>query len=702
MIPATRGQRKRFKRTKQLFRLILIFTILVTISIIALLSYTRMQGPPPMDLAINTQFLAADGSIIGNEEAGQNRLSIPLQAMSPYLPQATIAIEDRKFYSHYGFDVKRIGGAILANLQSGEKSQGASTITQQYARNLYLSHEKTYIRKWNELLYSLRLEMNYSKDEILAGYLNTVYYGHGAYGVEAAAQLFFNKSASDVTLAEAAMLAGIPKGPSYFSPLNDLERATSRQHLILDSMVLTGAISKEQAESAKEETLHFESKTELEDGDIAPYFQDHVKALLKNEANLEEEALDTSGLTIQTTLDPALQQKAEELVDHYMPDNELQVAFVAIDPRNGEVKALVGGRDYNESTFNRATQAKRNPGSTIKPFLYYAALENGFTPMSTFLSEATSFTYDNGKEEYAPKNYNDIYANDFITMLEAIAYSDNIYAVKTHLSIGTNELVSVAENIGLGSFDERPSLALGAQPVSIISMANAYSPLANEGKQIEPVFIRSVTDANGETLYRQQHPIRQVMHADTAFVLTDMMRGVFDPSLNSYTSVTGGSVAKQLTHPTAGKSGSTPRDSWMIGYTPQLVTAVWTGYDKDKEIDQAVEGQIAKRIWADFMEAAMKDELKLPFHQPPGVVMTEIDPHTGLLTNETCPGGRTTAFLEGTAPLEPCSDPDAIEDLQEEPEEKGDGFFKRFFKWFSIEDGDPDGPEILEEDVEYE
>ncbi|WP_353625808.1 transglycosylase domain-containing protein [Bacillus sp. JCM 19041] len=281
MIPATRGQRKRFKRTKQLFRFILLSTILVTISIIALLSYTRMQGPPPMDLAINTQFLAADGSVIGNEEAGQNRLSIPLQAMSPYLPQATIAIEDRKFYSHYGFDVKRIGGAILANLQSGEKSQGASTITQQYARNLYLSHEKTYIRKWNELLYSLRLEMNYSKDEILAGYLNTVYYGHGAYGVEAAAQLFFNKSASDVTLAEAAMLAGIPKGPSYFSPLNDLERATSRQHLILDSMVLTGAISKAEAASAKEETLHFESKAELEDREIAPYFQDHVKALLK-------------------------------------------------------------------------------------------------------------------------------------------------------------------------------------------------------------------------------------------------------------------------------------------------------------------------------------------------------------------------------------------------------------------------------------
>ncbi|MBU3536964.1 transglycosylase domain-containing protein, partial [Alkalihalobacillus clausii] len=251
MQTVTRKKRKRFRKIRLIWRLLLLSLIVIALGIILLLSYTRMQGPPPIDAVQTTQFLAADGTVMGKEEAGQNRFSLPLTEMSPYLLQATIAIEDRKFYSHYGFDLKRIGGALLANLQSGSKAQGASTITQQYARNLYLSHEKTYMRKWNELLYALRLEMNFSKDEILAGYLNTVYYGHGAYGVEAAAQHFFGKSAKDVSLAEAAMLAGIPKGPSYYSPLNDLEKAKSRQELILDSMVEEGMIEEAEADKAK-------------------------------------------------------------------------------------------------------------------------------------------------------------------------------------------------------------------------------------------------------------------------------------------------------------------------------------------------------------------------------------------------------------------------------------------------------------------
>ncbi|MBU8595792.1 transglycosylase domain-containing protein [Shouchella clausii] len=703
MQTVTRKKRKRFRKIRLIWRLLLLSLIVIALGIILLLSYTRMQGPPPIDAVQTTQFLAADGTVMGKEEAGQNRFSLPLAEMSPYLLQATIAIEDRKFYSHYGFDLKRIGGALLANLQSGSKAQGASTITQQYARNLYLSHEKTYMRKWNELLYALRLEMNFSKDEILAGYLNTVYYGHGAYGVEAAAQHFFGKSAKDVSLAEAAMLAGIPKGPSYYSPLNDLEKAKSRQELILDSMVGEGMIEEAEADKAKAEKLVFADEADKEEEEIAPYFQDHVKALLHNEAQMDEAAVDTGGLIIETTLDPALQQQAEDLVEKHMPDNGLQVALIAMDPRNGEVKALVGGTDYNESSYNRATQAMRNPGSTIKPFLYYAALENGFTPVSTFLSEATSFSYDDGREDYAPSNYNDIYANDFITMLEAIAYSDNIYAMKTHLSIGTDELVNVSEKLGLGTFENRPSLALGAQPVTVLDIANAYAALADGGKQREPVFIRQVRDGEGNKVYEQKPPVRQVLREDTAFVLTDMLRGVFEPALNSYTSVTGASVAAQLTHPTAGKSGSTPRDSWMVGYTPQLVTAVWVGFDKDKDINQSVEGQISKRIWADFMEAAMANELKLPFKEPPGVEAVDIDPHTGLLTSDACPNGRTTYFLAGTAPVNTCAEPEAAEDLQEEPETKDPGFFKRFFKWFSIEDGDPSdpsGPTILDEGEE--
>ncbi|MFB4213593.1 transglycosylase domain-containing protein [Shouchella sp. JSM 1781072] len=680
VIPATRGRNKRVKQLKWLAKFTFLAFMCVIISIIALLSYTRMQGPPPMELAFPTQFFANDGSMIDSEEAGQNRTSVSLEEMSPYLVDATIAIEDRKFFSHYGFDIKRIGGAILANVQSGSKEQGASTITQQYARNLYLSHEKTYLRKWNELLYALRLEMNFSKEEILEGYLNTIYYGHGNYGIEAASMHFFGKPAKNLSLAEATMIAGVPKGPSYYSPLNDLDRATSRQHTILTSMVEAGAITEQEADQAKQEKLHFVDQQAPEAQEVAPYFQDHVKALMKKQASLTEEQVKAGGLSVQTTLDPKLQQQAEELIEQHMPENELQVALVAIDPRTNEVKALVGGKDYEDSAYNRATQSKRHPGSTMKPFLYYAALENGFTPMTTFLSEPTSFTFDEGREKYEPSNYNDIYANDYITMLEAISYSDNIFAVKTHLSIGEEQLVQVAESVGLGTLKQLPSLALGAQPVSILDMANAYTALANGGKMKEPVFIKSVADGEGTNVFEQTEEQKQVLRADTTFILTDMMQGVFEPELNSYTSVTGGSVSKKLSHPTAGKSGSTPRDSWMIGYTPQLVTVVWTGYDEKTDINQFTEGQVAKRIWADFMQQAMEDELTLPFTRPSGVVMKTVDPHTGLLSNEACPGGRPTAFLMGTEPLESCSEPEETEPNEKETK-PDDGLFRRFFRW---------------------
>ncbi|WZY00118.1 PBP1A family penicillin-binding protein [Bacillus sp. FSL W7-1360] len=680
---ATRNKRRRFKKLYFFFRFSLIVAIALLLSLIVLLSYVRMQGPPPIDVTGTTEFLAADATLLVSGSTN-SRKPVSLEEMSPHIVDATVAIEDRRFYGHWGFDIKRIGGSILANIRTGSRSQGASTITQQYARNLYLTHEKTWLRKWNELLYSLRLEAHFSKEDILAGYLNTVYYGHGAYGIEAAAQHFFGKSAKDLSLAESAMLAGVPKGPSYYSPLVDLEKAQDRQAIILASMVEMDFITEQEAQQAKEEPLNFVKEVSTAPQANAPYFLDHVKATLQ--ANGQMDDTGTDHLTVHTTLDPNLQQEAESIIDHYMPDSDLQVALVAIDPRTAEVKAFVGGKDYAESPFNRATQAKRNPGSTMKPFLYYAALENGFTPVSTFLSEATSFTYDNNKT-YAPRNFNDVYANDYITMLEAIAYSDNIYALKTHLSIGQDELVTLSDRLGLGSFAEQPSLALGAQPVSILDMANAYTALANGGKLSAPVFIKKVVDENGKESFKQEAKFEEVLDEATTYVLTDMMKAVFEPSLNSYTSVTGGSVAKQLTHPTAGKSGSTPRDSWMVGYTPQLVTVVWTGYDKDKNINQAAEGHLAKRIWADFMEKAMADELTLPFTKPLGVTSVMIDPHTGLLATDACPGGRETSFLEGTAPVKSCENPEAAEDLQEEPDKKEDGFFKRLFKWFRIEDG---------------
>ncbi|WP_082676426.1 transglycosylase domain-containing protein [Shouchella shacheensis] len=685
-----RKSKRRLRKFRLFLRIMLIVFVLIALSLVALLSYTRMQGPPPIEVAQTTQFYGVDNTVIGNESEHGDRYSVSLEEISPSIIDATISIEDRKFFSHYGFDPMRIGGAILANIQSGSRSQGASTLTQQYARNLYLSHDKTWLRKWNELLYSLRLEMNFSKEEILSGYLNTVYYGHGAYGIEAAALHYFDTSAKDVSLAQGAMLAGIPKGPSYYSPEVDFDRAKARQELILDSMVETGAITEAEAAKAKAEPIELAEPKEEESVKVGPYFQDMVKHRLVEDIGLEEEVVDAGGLHVYTTLDPAMQAKAERIVEEEMPASELQTALVAIDPRDGEVRAMVGGTDYEESSYNRATQASRAPGSTMKPLLYYAALTNGFTPMSTFLSEATSFTYDDGREEYEPGNFNDIYADDYITMLEAIAYSDNIYAVKTHLSIGGDELVHTADAVGLHGLLDHPSLALGAQEVNILDMTNAYVPLANGGNYGEASFITRVEDASGDVIYEQEPTLEPTLDEDVTFVLTNLMQAMFEPELNSYTSVTGGSLAGELNRPVAGKSGSTPGDSWMIGYTPQLVTGVWVGYDQGKNITHAAEGQISKHIWSNFLNEALEDELTLPFKEPDGVVAAEIDPHTGLLANDACPGGRTTYFLEGTAPVEACTEPDAADEMQKEPEEPEEGFFDRLFKWISADDDDGD------------
>ncbi len=664
-----------------MIRLTLLAFVLLAASAVALLTYAKMQGPPPLQVSQTTIFYGDDDSIIGESHQGQNRYWVAIDEISSHLLDATISIEDRKFYRHTGFDFTRIGGAILANIQAGSKAQGASTITQQYARNLYLGHDKTWTRKWHEALYALRLEMNYSKEDILEGYLNTIYYGHGSYGIEAASEYFFGKSASDLTLNEASMLAGIPKGPSYYSPLTNPERAKSRQAVVLQAMVDNGVITKAEAEEAKATPLTFIKEENQRTATVGPYFQDVVRQQLNEELQLDPSIIESGGLHIFTTINPAMQEEAERWIATEMPDSELQTALVAMNPKTGDVRALIGGTNYAESSYNRATQARRSPGSTFKPFLYYAALEQGFTPASTLLSEPSSFTYDNGHSTYSPSNFQGHYAHDFITMLQALAFSDNIYAVKSHLFLGTNKLVDTARKFGITSdLREIPSLALGTMPVGVLEMVKSYSPFANNGFQVKPRFIRKVVDQNGTVLFEQEPEVEQVLDPRLTFIMTDLMKGMFEPALNGYTSVTGASIAHIVNRPIAGKSGSTSTDSWMIGFTPQLVTGVWVGYDKNETLNQRTEGQIAKRIWAHFMENALKDQLKLEFHQPPGVVAVTMNPSNGYLSNEHCPNGRETFFVAGTEPLQGCQE-DETDIIDEETHEK-ERFLDRFIKWF--------------------
>ncbi|HHY73805.1 MAG TPA: penicillin-binding protein [Bacillus bacterium] len=679
------------KWLRAIFVIGIILLILLLILIISLVSYGYMKGPPPLSVPQTTIYYASDGKTIIGEGVhnGENRYWIPLNEVSQEVIDATISIEDRKFYNHYGFDIHRIFGAIFADLKAMAKVQGASTITQQYAKNLFLEHEKTWKRKFEEVLYTIRLETNYSKDEILEGYLNTIYYGHGAYGIEAAANYFFNKHANELSLSEATMLAGIPKGPSYYSPFVDEKRAKTRQKIVLQSMVNNDTITEAQLINAFEAPLQFKNDHELTHKELAPYFQDAVKLALKNVVQLDERTIELGGLRVYTTLDPDAQEKAETHINTIInPESEIQVALLSMEPQTGKVRALVGGRDYSKSPFNRVTQAERMPGSTFKPFLYYAALAHGYTPSTTMRSEPMSFPYDEGRSVYRPDNYNNYYANDFITMAQAIALSDNIYAVKTHMFLGVDKLVETAKTLGITSkLDAVPSLALGTSTVKMIDMVKAYGTIANGGANVAPIFIEKVANYNGEVIYEYEQTKEQILDPALAFVTAHLMTGMFDKKLNAYTSVTGQSIANQLTRLYAGKSGTTTTDSWMIGFTPQLVTGVWIGYDRDKTIDIVAERAYAKRIWAKYMEDVLKDKPFVTFKPPKGVIPAYVDPANGYLATSNCKNARLSYYVEGTEPTEYCSvhlpngDGELDRNYRKEEQPKK-GWFDKLFKWW--------------------
>ncbi|MGD7042923.1 transglycosylase domain-containing protein [Jeotgalibacillus proteolyticus] len=652
-----RKRRKAGKALRYSLLSIVLAAGLWSLLVVGLYFYAKTTGPPSVAVSQSTILYSAGDEPIGEHHSGEKRYWQPLDKIAPDAIDATIAIEDRKFFSHNGFDYKRIAGAVVADIQAMAKVQGASTISQQYARNLYLSHDKTWSRKFNEALYTVRLEWNYDKDTILEGYLNTIYYGHGAYGIEAASQFYFDKAAEDLTLAEAAMLAGIPKSPSGYSPVNYYDNAKERQELILDEMISNGAISEAEADEAKLEEVKVTGVHADETEDLAPYFQDAVWAELEGEIGLEPHYLKYGGLKIYTTLDPEKQKIAEEVMSEVVPEkSKIEVGFAALDPKNGYVEALIGGKDYDSSPFNRMTQAVRQPGSTLKPILYTAALEHGFTPATTMRSEPTTFTYDNGNSEYSPLNFNHKFANDDITLAQALAISDNIYAVKTHEFLGHNVLSQAGKRFGLETkIDNRPAAALGTSEVVPLQMVNAYNVFANGGKRTKPVFVRRVETADGKVIYEHKEKPVKAVDSDIAFVMSHMLTGTFDPALNDYSTVTGITLLNEKTREYGAKSGTTNSDQWMIGFSPSLTAGIWTGYDEGTEITLNEDKAISKLVWIRFMERALEGSKEEYFVPPDGVVAVNIDPHSGLLSSEECEGQRTAYFLSKTEPVEACS-----------------------------------------------
>lgn len=574
---------------------------------------------------------------------------IPLNKISNNLINATIYTEDKYFYKHIGFDYLRIGKAAITNIINKSKSEGASTITQQYARNLFLNFDKTWKRKIDEAILAGELEVHYSKDEILEGYLNTINYG-GVYGIESASKYYFNKSASNLTLAEASLLAGIPKSPNNYSPIKNYTKAKERQKIVLTMMKKNKIITEEEYNKALNEEIKIIGKEEDSNITSINYFKDSVLNELKSLKQIPASVIETGGLKIYTTLSMDAQQDLEESLKKYVDeDEEIQTSGIMMNPDTGGVMALIGGNNYNKSQYNRAVNAKRQIGSTMKPILYYTALESGFTPSSSFTSEKTTFTFREGKT-YSPKNYNDKYAEGPISMAAAISYSDNIYAVKTHLFLGEDMLINTAKRIGITSkLTPIPSLALGTEEMSLLEITTAYSSFANLGYKVNPHFIKKVEDSKGNILYENKEEKQEVLNSSLTYILNEMLTYTYNKNFIDYNYPTLISLLPNITHKYSIKSGTTDTDLLIMGYNKNAVLGVWTGYDDNKKIDSS-KYSYHKNIWIDTMESYFKDHEASWYDIPDNVVGVLVNPITGTLVEDNAEKKEMFFYLKGTEP----------------------------------------------------
>lgn len=657
-----RAQIRRRKKRKSWFRkglVLFLFTLgLVAGSYSVLWTYTKAMGPPILSVPSANTYTDALENPVATRYSEERRKWIALDEMSPYLPMAFIAIEDQEFYDHHGFDYTRIAGALLADVKARKKVQGASTITQQYARNLYLTNEKTWTRKIKEALYAHRIEQAYDKDTILEGYLNTVYFGHGAYGVESASQTYYGKSSAKLTLEEAAQLAAIPKGPSLYSPFLHPERAKTRQQLVLSELHRLGKIPDTTYSKSKEIPVAFVTDAEKETA-VAPYYMEEARKEAERILKDKGQHLEMGGYTIVTAFRPQYQQAAEEAIERWMPSTDLQVGFMSQDAAGHFVTAQVGGRNFKESPFNRVTQAKRQPGSAIKPLLYAAAMNHDFNPLTTLEVTKTDFPYDEGRKTYTPKNVNGRFAEHPMSMAQALAVSDNIYAVKTLEQIGYDAFQEVLTDMHTGAeISHTPASALGTSEVSLFNLTNAYTTLRNQGQYQPAKYVKMIKDRSGNIIYDAEKDAaraKQVIPAAHAFQVTHMMTGIFDSVYDTYSPVTGSFIAQKLNRQYAAKSGTTLSDQYFIGYSPEMTASVWNGFDEGRQVDTAQATHVTKQIWADFMESVHEGKAKSAFEVPRGVTGVLVDIETGGIATDACPKQRYLYVARNEVPTKECT-----------------------------------------------
>ena len=567
---------------------------------------------PKLDIKNANQFYIYDDSNELIYQGSGNNEWISLDDVSPHFINAIISTEDKNFYNHIGFDFLRIGKAMFINLKNGKIVQGASTISQQYVKNMYLEFDKTWSRKIEEALLTMRLEVHYNKDEILEGYINTINFGQGNYGIQNASQYYFNKDAKDLSMEEAIMLAGIPKSPSNYNPVSNYKSSIKRSKIISKLMYDNDYITEEEVNKLFINDVSIYGKKDENNLNTLMYYQDAVYKELEDLEGIPDSLIEYGGIRIYTSLNIDAQRIMEESINNNI-SGDMQAASIIINPNTGGIMALAGGVDYSKSQYNRAISSKRQVGSAIKPILYYAALENGMVSSSTFLSEPTSFMFSN-ENVYSPANYNDKYGNKNITMAAALAYSDNIYAVKTHLFLGEDVLVNTAKRMGIEStLDPLPSLALGTCELSMIDFARAYTTLASGGIKNELTFINRVEDINGNILYEKKNNNEYVLNESYAFILNELMTSTYNSNFVDYNTPTVMSVASKISNKYAIKTGSSGTDCWMVGYNKNVLMLVWSGYDDNREL-KVSDGAISKNIWVDTVEnlAIEKEWYEIP------------------------------------------------------------------------------------------
>lgn len=585
-----------------------------------------------------TKIYTDDGkTVLAELHQEENRMTVPIERISPLIRASVIAMEDTDFYSHHGVNIKGMFRALIKDIIAGSFVEGGSTLTQQLARNLFLTKRKKITRKIAEMILSVQIERKYSKTEIFEMYLNQVYWGHNAYGIESASQMYFGKQAEELTLAESAMLVGLLKGPELYSPFKNIKAAKKRQRIVLGRLEKLRLITPDIAQEAYKEPIVLAERKRFRYK--APYFTSYiVQQLIRM---FGEDATFTAGLKVYTTLNYEMQMQANAIVQKYIEYgknpagntgiaaslNYSEAAILAIETDTGYIKVLQGGVDFKENEYNRCTQARRQPGSAFKPFVYLAALERGFSPGTQI--EDGPITYNTIQGPYCPQNYTKEYLG-WISLRRALEQSVNVVAIKLNQMVGPKNVVRIAHLLGIKSpLQPVLSLPLGANEVTMLELTSAYATLANNGRRIEPTGIIRIEDREGNVLFRHEVKETRVFDENLIAVLVDMMTGVVK---------NGTGKNANLPRPVAGKTGTTSdyKDSWFVGFIPQMVCSVWVGNDDNTPMARMTGGWVPAMMWREFMTKAIEVAQYEPrrFMPPQGLITRKVRMEEAMESNK--------------------------------------------------------------------